>query len=654
MTARESSTNLLTVTMKRTWRHIRHEGEIAVRADRLSIKARLQISIIALVATITLVLSFLHLDGVIGETLSDTSERATLIANHVKTYVIETTSRNTPPAPLPTLQAQKQFWYESVRKDPVLPHLLEKSLSNPTSVVEILVLDEHDRVLAASTSGRVGQVQSHERNLADWERLATWRQLWEVVQSDRDYAMGLPIGASGESRPVMSVQVLIAPALLRAAVFPKLGNLALVCFTALLMSILLAILVSKLFSRSIERIGESIEQIYKGHSDITGAGPTFETPEMVAVHSKLLTLGKEYSEIRNDIVNLRTNVDQVVANLEEAVLVFGPDGRLQIAGSPAERLLSRSRAELIGQTMSDLFPVWTGVGRLLQEATATGDSLRSRLTVLERPNLPATKLAATLEWLDYGDGRRGALLTLRDAETRQRIVSHLDVAQRLSSISRLMTGVAHEIKNPLNAIMVHLELALAKLSGSSTSSGEELNVIKRELLRLDRVLKTFLDFNRPVDLQWAECDLGELAREIAALLNPTAEQRGLHIEVENSAGRACISADFELLKQAVVNVVTNGLEATNRPGRLLVMVERQPDEVALSVKDQGSGIAPEIQDKIFNLYFTTKPAGNGIGLAVTYRVVQLHGGTISFESEVGKGTSFYLKFPVQQTTGVAA
>ena len=231
----------------------------------------------------------------------------------------------------------------------------------------------------------------------------------------------------------------------------------------------------------------------------------------------------------------------------------------------------------------------------------------------------------------------------------ERMASQLDVATRLSAISRLTGGVAHEIKNPLNAIGLRLELLRARLGEPDHELSGEIDILSKEVLRLDRVVKTFLDFSRPLDVHLQDLDLGVLAREVTEFVTPQA--RLAHIEVDFSAPSepALIRGDSDLLKQAVLNLVSNAIDAMHDPlkgsGRLQVRVDKSGDKLTLEVSDTGPGIPPELRDKVFQLYFTTKTGGSGIGLAMTYRAVQLHNGTISFKSEAGSGTTFRLEFP---------
>jgi signal transduction histidine kinase len=228
----------------------------------------------------------------------------------------------------------------------------------------------------------------------------------------------------------------------------------------------------------------------------------------------------------------------------------------------------------------------------------------------------------------------------------ERLATQLDVATRLAAISRLTGGVAHEIKNPLNAIALHLDL-LKEMSGASVEEQNKmLNILSKEVLRLDRVVKTFLDFSRPVEVHFEEVDLAAVTREVSTLMTPQARLARVTLEAETPAGPALLRADPDMIKQVVLNLVTNAMEAMSDGGRLRIAVRGTVDAVTLEITDSGPGIPPDLRDKVFQLYFTTKPRGSGIGLAMTYRAVQLHNGTITFTSEEGQGTTFYLQFPV--------
>lgn len=226
-----------------------------------------------------------------------------------------------------------------------------------------------------------------------------------------------------------------------------------------------------------------------------------------------------------------------------------------------------------------------------------------------------------------------------------RMATELDVATRLAAISRLTGGVAHEIKNPLNAISLRLDLLRARLGEPEEELVGEIDILSKEVRRLDRVVKTFLDFSRPVDVKLTEVDLVDIAREVADLTTPQAGLEKIHVWFEAAAEKALIRGDADMLKQAILNLVLNAIEAMKNGGNLWLRVSKAQNLVVLNVSDDGPGIPPEARDKVFQLYFTTKLRGSGIGLAMTYRAVQLHNGTIGFSTELGRGTAFQMEFP---------
>jgi signal transduction histidine kinase len=262
------------------------------------------------------------------------------------------------------------------------------------------------------------------------------------------------------------------------------------------------------------------------------------------------------------------------------------------------------------------------------------------------PEFVALESKLNLLGQKYSGARQDNTILKRSLDEKiASMASQFDVASRLAAISRISGGVAHEIKNPLNAISLRLDLLRAHAEPQQDGLIPEIDILSNEVRRLDRVVKTFLDFSRPLEVRFADVDLGALAGEVANLMTPQARTSGVEMQFEAPAEPALMRGDADLLKQAILNLVTNALEAMKGGGVLRLKVERVGDSVALEIADNGPGIPPEVRDKVFQLYFTTKERGSGIGLAMTYRAVQLHNGTVDFTSELGRGTTFRLQFP---------
>jgi len=240
----------------------------------------------------------------------------------------------------------------------------------------------------------------------------------------------------------------------------------------------------------------------------------------------------------------------------------------------------------------------------------------------------------------------GILVRLRDPEATRQIGRQLQTADRLSAISRITGGVAHEVKNPLNAILMHVELARLKLAKGDSDLGQQMDIIAREIVRLDRVVKTFLDFTKPVELHPSDILLEPFVNEVAELARPLAHTAKIEVKVEQETDGISIAADRDLLKQALLNVVMNAIEAMPDGGQLRFESSVRGDDAEIRVSDTGCGIPPAAKAKIFGLYFTTKEKGTGIGLAMTFRIIQLHDGTIDFTSEPGKGATFIIRVPM--------
>jgi signal transduction histidine kinase len=208
--------------------------------------------------------------------------------------------------------------------------------------------------------------------------------------------------------------------------------------------------------------------------------------------------------------------------------------------------------------------------------------------------------------------------------------------------------VGHEVKNPINAIVVHLELLKTKLGSASAPALRHLEVIDAEIHRLDRVVQTLVDFSRPVELQLREQDLRPVIGDVLALAAEELSTHNVTLISRLPSTPLVAKIDVDLMKQAVLNVIQNGAQAMQEGGRLVVVLEEDGKAAILRIEDEGPGIPEEIREKIFDLYFTTKSGGSGIGLAMTYRILQLHQGSVEVQS-TERGTEFLLRIPLTAT-----
>jgi PAS domain S-box-containing protein len=616
----------------------------------MSLKTRLQLAIAVLMSTVVVTLSVLYVREFLEASFDRTLKVAQSITGQVRAATAQELSEKLAASYAGTpvgVQAAKRFWLETVETDPRISATLHRALENWKEISEVYITDESGRIRISSNPRHIGSYAPHAVNFAEWEKRSLIGNVRQVFFKKQDTEFVEPLGVDGV--PVIATHVVISSLFLRNyVIWPDLEDVAWVFASALLVGLTLAVILPNVVLNPLERVSQRIDLIAKGKVTPEGRPRWRESKEVAALYSKLNLLGEQYQYARQDATEMRSNIQHLLQKLENAVLLFDPDGRLMVAGQAVHRLLGLDPEAMAGRTVEELFPGGDPIGAIVAEAAVQRKAIEGReVPVMHDGGEPSRILVSAEPLLGDADGKlMGVLATLRDAETRGQLEAQLDVAERLSAIGQLMRGVAHEIKNPLNAITLHLEVLRSRLDGEVP----EVTVIASEISRLDRVVKTFLDFNRPVEPRMRPLDLSELAREIFALVEPDAAARKVTVKLEAAPVKVKIHGDRDLLNQAALNVVMNGIEAMNQGGTLTISTRHSAKTCELCISDTGPGIPPEIRDKIFNLYFSTKQHGSGIGLAMTFRFVQLHNGKIEFTTEAGKGTTFKFLFPEAVST----
>ena len=223
-------------------------------------------------------------------------------------------------------------------------------------------------------------------------------------------------------------------------------------------------------------------------------------------------------------------------------------------------------------------------------------------------------------------------------------------ADKLATVGELAAGIAHEIRNPLAGIAAAVEVLAEKRDSQDREITEE---IQAQVKRLNTTLSDLLNFARPREPEIAPCNLADLAHRMLALIRPDAQKHQIQFVEEIPADLPAVSADATQIQQALLNLLLNATQAMPEGGTLTVKAVAVAQRVRLTIQDTGGGIAPEIREKIFSPFFTTKHRGTGLGLAITRTIMEKHGGTIAVDSQVGRGTMFTLEFNVAEIVGHA-
>ena len=228
-------------------------------------------------------------------------------------------------------------------------------------------------------------------------------------------------------------------------------------------------------------------------------------------------------------------------------------------------------------------------------------------------------------------------------------------AERLAELGTLTGGLAHEIKNPLSTVQLNLQLLLEEVEPDNPAYSRLINRLRtceRETSRLRDIVDDFLRYAGKMELEKKAISLNRICEELVDFFLPQAQLQKIQLRLKKAAEDVVVLADEKLLKQAVLNLMLNAMQAMPNGGDMILSVWQIPTQGVIEVIDTGVGIAPEVAAKIFDAYYSTKRGGTGLGLAMTRRIAQEHGGEIIVSSEPGKGSSFALRLPLASDAGL--
>lgn len=220
-------------------------------------------------------------------------------------------------------------------------------------------------------------------------------------------------------------------------------------------------------------------------------------------------------------------------------------------------------------------------------------------------------------------------------------------AERLAAIGRAVSEVAHDMKSPLMAIGGFVSQVSRKLAGDE-SNRKKLELVIRETARLEAMIKEMLDFGRPLELVLSRANFNELAEESVETSKPIASKAGVELTFEPGKSLQNLELDVPRIKQVLMNLIVNAIQASPSGEKIRVMTHRSKTETFLEVTDCGCGIPEQDREKVFQPFFTTKKEGTGLGLAIVRKIVEAHGGRITFHSNQDKGTTFVLALPLRE------
>ena len=337
-------------------------------------------------------------------------------------------------------------------------------------------------------------------------------------------------------------------------------------------------------------------------------------------------------------------------SLTAGIIVMDRGGIISFANRAVKRIIPLSVSDPVDRHFSEAVSD-DEIVRLIKTSDENEETVHDREFAFDAPNGSKIVTISILPLLLH-DEISGSLIYIRDVTERKLAEARLRRAESLASLTTMTAGMAHEIKNPLGSMGIHIQLMQKALGRDKAPDkdffSKNLGILSEEVERLNGIVVDFLFAVRPMDTSLKDRDLVEVINESIELVAPELEEEGIELETLFEDNIPLLQLDDKLIKQALLNIVKNAINAMPDGGHLAVHVFAEDDNVVLIIKDDGEGIPDENLNKIFEPYFTTKDFGSGLGLTLVYKIIKEHSGEIQLKSRIGLGTSFIIRLPIPQ------
>lgn len=368
-----------------------------------------------------------------------------------------------------------------------------------------------------------------------------------------------------------------------------------------------------------------------------------------------------------ELAEERDLLEVIFDSMVEGVIATDRSGQVVFFNSAAEHLFGFQEDVVLGKDLREQIPDGE-LQDIITSAMETGERIyEAEVKLLE----PVGRILRVniIPLIDRTERFFGTVVLVIDITERRASQRRLEQAEKLAAQTTLSAGIAHEIRNPLNSLSIHLQLAKKNLGdlrhrwkeierqypqveepGSFQKIEGNLQVIRDEVERLDTVVKNFLLAVRPQQPNWSFSPIDPLITSTLRLLEPEFSQHHIRIVYEPLEEELLVPVDEHQIRQALINLLRNAIEATESGGEIGVRLHRLPDRLRIQILDNGEGISEEDLRHVFEPYFTRRPSGTGLGLSVVDRIVREHNGRIHIESELGQGTCVTMELPLSKDT----
>ena len=584
---------------------------------------RLAFGFLLLLVVPFVAVTILQVDRTISLMISDLEQTGILVIRQIFEQ-IKIDLKSAPADPLAALRA-----------DSALTTLVRSSVEfGPDMVYARLETPDGNKIADLGTAGASAPPSFVvlKREAASWWPSAPIAAVW----GNRTYEMSQVVNLG--PMPLVVIRIGLSAALIDAEARRSVNYIIIVGAVGVLLALAAAMLVRSLLREPIAALISSVEAM-------APAGETLNLPagdgdELESVVEKFNQLAARIKMSRAQWETERGQFFNIFRSINDAVVLLDAAGAVLFANAEAQERLGLPAGGLAeGKPLKLLLGSNHPLLRAIETATATGTELRDAALELTAGQTPE-RLLVSLFALGHGPEPQGMLVVARDLRLMRELETVVEHSDRLVRLGSVISGVAHQLRNPLNAMNLQLELLSHDVERSGNAV-RRVRALRDEIERLDHAIDALLRFMRPEKLKPASVPLNTLLTEVAGMVR----RPEIRLEYNLDSSVLAITADRALLVEALRNIVANAVEAMPQGGRLTIGTRRLPDGfVEIRVADEGAGI--EDTSRIFNLYYTTKKGGSGLGLPLALRAVDLHHGTIEVDSQLGAGTTIKIRLPI--------
>lgn len=353
----------------------------------------------------------------------------------------------------------------------------------------------------------------------------------------------------------------------------------------------------------------------------------------------LKTVSGEYEKFK-------TLTSSVLENMSEAVIVFDQENKITLFNKSAEKLFDVKSQRVIGNKIDHVGDgLLSFLNSRIKILSSSNLNFETKLSVKEVEKILSFSISPTE---DPKTNKLTYTVVIKDLTQTKRFEEETKRNEKLSAMGELASGVAHEIRNPINAIgMIAQRLNKEFRTTSNQSEYFDItNLLRTEVNRINKIITQFLSYAKPIEINPKPADIKILFDEVYHLFEDQAKQKRISF-IKLYSDSIIINIDHDLIKQSLMNIVQNAIDAVNHEGEVNLKYSKVRNDLVIQISDNGCGISDEQQKKIFDLYFTTKKDGNGLGLSISQKIISQHEGSISVTSNVNKETTFKIILPIQ-------